>query len=455
MSVEEQICNHIAQCRFENLPGEAVRAAKASILDTMGVMLASTTNSEDCVRMAELARELGGRPEATLIGFGDRVPSPMAALINGALCHPLDYDDTHEGAKSHPTSQTLPAALAVAQRIGGVSGRELITACAIGADVACRIALAVDAGPTEHGWLGSAVYGPFGAAIAAAKILNLSPAATSDAIGMAFSQTGGTREMAEGSSLRGVRDGFSGKTGVIAALLAQRGLTGPGRFLEGRAGLYNLYFSGKYKPDRLLKDLGSVYEGANVSFKLWPSCRLTHTYIEAIITTMQENKLHCEDIAGVDVIVSKWGKELSEPADRRLNPPTPVAAGDSMPFTLAIAMVHQSVRIEHFTGPDAIKDKRVLAAARKVHHQFDASLDPADMTPGDVTIRTVDGRQFHKRIPYAYGSPQNPLKKGGLEEKFLDCVTHSITPIKRERAESLIEKILNLETVASVEEIIP
>ena len=130
----------------------------------------------------------------------------------------------------------------------------------------------------------------------------------------------------------------------------------------------------------------------------------------------------------------------------------PLAA---MPFTLAIAMVHQSVRIEHFTGPDAIKDKRVLAAARKVHHQFDASLDPADMTPGDVTIRTVDGRQFHKRIPYAYGSPQNPLKKGGLEEKFLDCVTHSITPIKRERAESLIEKILNLETVASVEEIIP
>ncbi len=454
MSLEEQLCQHLAACRFEDLPADAVKAAKASILDTMGVMLASTTNSEDCVRMVELALDLGGRAESSIVGFGDRIPSPMAALINGALCHPLDYDDTHEGAKSHPTAQTLPAALAVAQRVGNVSGKDFITAVASGADFALRVALAVDAGPTEHGWLGSAVYGPFGAAAAAGKILRLSAGQMSDAIGMAYAQTGGTREMAEGSSLRGVRDGFSGKVGVMSALLADKGLTGPGRFLEGRAGVYNLYFRGKYTRERLTQDLGKVYEGANVSFKLWPSCRLTHTYIEAVITLMQEHSLGWEDVEQLEVIVSKWGRELCEPADRRLNPPTSVAAGDSMPFTLAVAMVHQNVKIEHF-AQSALGDSRVLESARKVKHIFDEKLDPKDMTPADITMTIRDGRTLKKRVTHAYGSPQNPLKQGGLEEKFLDCATHSVKPITKARAEQLVDDMLNLEKLDSIEGIIP
>lgn len=454
MTLEEQLCRHLAACRYEDLPTEAVQAAKASILDTMGVMLASTTNSDDCVRMVELARDLGGKPESTVVGFGDRLPSPMAALINGALCHPLDYDDTHEGAKSHPTAQTLPAALAVAQRVGKVSGKDFITAVAAGADFALRVALAVDAGPTEHGWLGSAVYGPFGAAAAAGKILGLSADGLQNAIGMAYAQTGGTREMAEGSSLRGVRDGFSGKVGVLSALLAHQGLTGPGRFLEGRAGVYNLYFRGKYTRERLTQDLGKVFEGANVSFKLWPSCRLTHTYIEAVITLMREHKLGWEDVEQLDAIVSKWGKELSEPPERRLTPPTSVAAGDSLPFTLAVAMVHGNVKIEHYALA-ALKDERVLAAARRVKHVFDEKLDPKDMTPADITIRTRDGRTLKKRVPHAYGSPQNPLKKGGLEEKFLDCATHSVKPIGKDRAAQLIESMLGLEKLESIEAIIP
>lgn len=454
MSLEEQLCNHVSACRYEDLPPEAVQSAKFSILDTIGVMLASTTNSDDCVKMAAFARQFGGRPESTVIGFGDRLPAPMAALVNGALCHPLDYDDVHERAKSHPSAQTLPAALAVAQRVGSVSGRELITAVAVGADVALRIALAVDAGPTEHGWLGSAVYGPFGAAVAAGKIIGLPPDAMRHAIGMAFSQTGGSREMAEGCSLRGVRDGFSAKVGVVSALLAQQGLTGPGRFLEGRAGLYNLYFRGKYKPERLLKDLGSVYEGANVSYKLWPACRLTHTYIEALMTVMREQKLSSQDVDQVNIVVSKWGKELCEPADRRLRPQTSVAAGDSLPFTLGIAMVHQAVRIEHF-APEGLTDPRVLDAARKIVHRFDASLDPADMTPGDVTVKTGDGRVFNKRVEFAYGSPQNPLKKGGIEEKFVDCVRHSAVPMDTNRTQQLIDHILGLENVPSVEMVVP
>ena len=454
MGIEEQICATLSQVRYEDLPEAAIRGVKSSILDTIGVMLVSSTASEDCIKMNELARELGGRPESTVIGFGDRLPAPMAALINGALCHPLDYDDVHEGAKNHSTAQTLPAALAMAQRKGKVNGRDLITALAVGGDFSCRIAMAVTAGPTEHGWLGSAVYGSFGAAAAAGKILGFSPAQMSNAIGMAYAQTGGSREMAEGTSLRGVRDGFTSKVGVMSALLAEKGLTGPGRFLEGKAGLYNLYFRGKYNPERLLHEFGKTFEVANVSYKIWPACRLTHTYVDAAISIMKEQKLSYEDVKEVHIDVSQWGKDLSEPAERRLIPKTGVEAGDSMQFTLGLAMVHQTVKIEHFTDT-AIKDERVLSSAKKVTHHFKPELRAADMTPGDVTIKTIHGGEFRKRVEFAPGSPQNPLKEGALEEKFLDCLTYAAKPISRQRAQQLIDNIMNLEKQETVESIIP
>ncbi len=454
MSIEEKICAQLSAVRFEDLPEPAVRAVKSSILDTIGVMLVSSTASEDCVKINTLMRELGGRPESTVIGFGDRLPSPAAAFINGALCHPLDYDDVHEGAKNHSTAQTLPAALAVAQRKGNVTGRDLITALAVGGDFSCRVAMAVDAGPTEHGWLGSAVYGSFGASAAAGKILGFSPSQMSNAIGIAYAQTGGSREMAEGTSLRGVRDGITSKVGVMSALLAEKGLTGPGRFLEGKAGLYNLYFRGKYTPERLLHEFGKTFEVANVSYKIWPSCRLTHTYVEATTAIMKEQNLSWEDIKEVHVDVSQWGKDLSEPPARRLMPRSSVEAGDSMPFTLGIAMVHQTIKIEHFFEA-GLKDERVLSSAKKIIHHFKPELRASDMTPGDVTIRTNRGAEFRKRVEFAPGSPQNPLKKGALEEKFLDCLRYSAKPITDQHAKDIIRDVLDLENQDSIECIIP
>ena len=123
-------------------------------------------------------------------------------------------------------------------------------------------------------------------------------------------------------------------------------------------------------------------------------------------------------------------------------------------LALAVAMVHQNVKIEHF-AQSALSDTRVLESARKVKHIFDEKLDPKDMTPADITLHTRDGRVLKKRVAYAYGSPQNPLKQGGLEEKFLDCATHSVKPIARARAEQLVEDMLNLEKLDSIEGIIP
>lgn len=451
-TLERTISSHVAACGFEDLPPAAVEAAKYSILDTIGVMLAATTNCEDCTRIVSTCRTFGGTPQSSVIGYGDRLPAPMAALANGALCHPLDFDDTHEGSKCHSSASTLPAALALAQALGNVGGREFVTAIAVASDVVCRIAEAVELGPTEHGWLGTAIYGHFGGAAAAARILGLDAEQTAHALGIVLCQTAGSREMAVDSSYRGIRDGFPQKAAVMAALLAKEGMTGPSRFLTGKYGLYNLYFKGRFSPEVLLDGLGREFEGANVSFKLWPACKLTHNYIDALFGILDENGLADGDVAEVSLRVSTWGRTLSEPIAERRRPRSEITARDSIPFTLGVALARRGVRIEDFQLA-SLSDATVCAAADRITYVFDPDLDPAEMSPGDVTVRTTDGRTFQKTVRHVYGSPQNPISREDLVQKFRDCAAHSCTPIAPDRIERAIETILDLENRGSIEDL--
>ena len=125
-NISQALANYIASVRFEDLPSEAVEAAKKSLLDTVGVILAATRLGEGCRHFVELALESGGRVESSIIGFGKRVPSFMAAFANGSMAHALDYEDTHEQALVHPSASTVPAALAIAEAMGAVSGRKLL-----------------------------------------------------------------------------------------------------------------------------------------------------------------------------------------------------------------------------------------------------------------------------------------------------------------------------------------
>ncbi len=443
--LERRICEHLASTRYEDLPPEAIQATKNSIIDTVGVILASTATSQDVRRLRDLVCEQGGTPESTLIGYGDKVPAAMAALVNGAACHPLDFDDTHEPSKCHTSAASLPAALALAQR-GSLSGKMLMRAAALGSDLAARIAGAVTLGPTQHGWMNTAVYGHLGGAAAAGCALNLDTDGMMAALGIAFCQTGGSREIASGS-YRGIRDGFPQKVGVMSALLAQKGMTGPSEFLTGRFGLYPLYFKGKYTPDTLTDELGTRFEGVNVSYKFWPSCKLTHTYMESLIGIMTEEKVPSDEIDRVRIRVSEWGLHLCEPAEIRYRPQSEMSARDSFPFTLGLAMVKGHAEIADFAGP-ALADEAVLAAGAKVTHEFDPALDPSAMSPGDVTVETRDGRTFKKVVTKAYGSPQNPMRPADLHAKFRQCA--QFADVSESRADAFLERVDALEREANV-----
>src|SRR5216110_471297 len=170
----------VADTQYTDLPASAIEGAKKSILDTIGVILASS-GVEPAVRgVVELVRESGGTPESTVLGFGGRAPALMAAFANGAMAHCLDFDD-HAPEGHHPSSSIVPAAFAVAERAGGVSGREMIAAVAAGHDMFLRLRRNVE---SRQDWHLTTVLGVFSAAASAARVLRLSRERTVNALGI-------------------------------------------------------------------------------------------------------------------------------------------------------------------------------------------------------------------------------------------------------------------------------
>ena len=278
VDVVSHLAHHAAGTSYDALPPPAVEAAKKSILDTLGVILAAS-GTEPAVRgVIDLVRETGGTPESTVLAFGDRVPALMAAFANGAMAHCLDFDDQTPWGQ-HSASSIVPAAFAVAERLGGVSGREMITAVAVGQDIFARLRRNVG---WRKDWNLSTVLGVFAGAAATARLLGLTPQATAHALGVASMQSSGVMEVVAGtgSNLRALYAGFSAKGAVLAALLADKGVTGVDRLFEGEYGVFATYFAGKYDRDAILRDLGQEYQGATTLYKLWPSVGTSHSHIQ-------------------------------------------------------------------------------------------------------------------------------------------------------------------------------
>jgi 2-methylcitrate dehydratase PrpD len=163
---------HIFNINFEDIPRNVVDTTKRSLLDGIGVILAAGTLGEGCKQFVNLAKAGGGKAESTIIGFHTKVPAYMAAFANGSMAHALDFEDVID--RVHPNASTIPAALAVAEAAGNVSGKQLITAITLGSDIVARFGLSQTDAPTKYGWFPTPIFGSYGATTAASKLLGLS-----------------------------------------------------------------------------------------------------------------------------------------------------------------------------------------------------------------------------------------------------------------------------------------
>ena len=233
---------------FADLPGDVVECTKKLILDQLGVMLVGSSAAGIESLMAA-GQDWGGKPEATVLVHGARMPAHHAALVNGTMARAQDFDSFHEAALVHITAGALPPALAIAERRGNVSGREFITAMALGMEMMARLGLSFETSFLLTGRVTTLHQSTFGGALAGAKLLGLSPRTTVSALGLAYGQVAGNLQVTvEGTVLVRVLQGLAAQSAVTSAVLAQHGLEGPERVFQGEFGYFKAYHDNKYDP---------------------------------------------------------------------------------------------------------------------------------------------------------------------------------------------------------------
>lgn len=447
----EAVAAHLARATYEDLPGKVVEAAKASILDTLACVYAGT-GTEDVITIRALVAKWGGRTGSTVIGSGGlKVPAASAVLANGSAIHQFDFDDTHDIAVMHPSSASLMPALAVAEEVGGVSGKDVITAVALANDLSSRIGLATLGRMWDQPWFRAPVIGLFGATAAAAKIYGASAAQHLEALGLTLPQVGGTWASLhhKGSSVRSIRDGLAYRNGVLAAEMAMNGIRGDREVFDGPYGFYQAFYRGAYRRATLLDGLGERYETTRISLKPWPCIRHLHTTITAVLAIMDRERLSFEDITEVVIDVGQVNLDRCRPVALGAAPANHIDLAGNMHFAVAAAILHRDVPLALY-HETALADDVVIRAMPKVRWQYDESLNGHTFEPARVEIVTTQGGRHQGECDTALGHPDNPMTLEQQRAKFAGCAAHAATPLAEEEMRKIVYTVSHLEEVEDI-----
>lgn len=435
---------------FSDLPGSTIKIAKKFILDTIGVAIAGSKAS-GCEEVVSYIKEMGGKQESTIIMFGGKVPNFHAAFVNSMMCHALDFDDTHEAAIVHANASVLPAALATAESVTGISGKSFIVAYVLGIDFACRVGLAAsNEQGWRHSWHHSAVCGYFGSTLASSKILGLNERETLNALGIAYSQVGGTLQcLVDTALVKRMQPAFAARGGVFSAMLAKQGITGAKGIFEGEYGFFKMYESGSAQV--LRSELGEVFEIEHLNVKPYPCCHCAHGAITGAIELVKEHNIQPGDIEQVEVTTSCYVHDLvGKPFEIRDNPQ--VDAQFSIPYTVAAAIIRGRFGIAELQE-SSIRDNQILLLAKKVKCIADESINTL-LVPVTVRINLRDGASYSKEIEILKGNPANPMTEEEDIEKFNGCVKFGRKSMSNEKRDKLAKLVRDLEALGDVQEII-
>lgn len=445
--------------KYEDMSEFEAQRAKQSIMDCLGVMIAGSTLGSKCLDVIQMVQDKGGKEEATIIGFGGKVPAESAAVANGGLAHTLDYDDAVDASGIHAAASALPAALAACEMKGGATGKELIEAFVVGADMVCRLGLASPKSIIEMGWLGPQLKGAYGAAMAAGKALGFDEERMTSCIGLMLQQTSGTSEVLDegGNDCRELYQCFAQKHGMFAALLANQGIRGPKNSFEGPHGLFHQYFEGRGATDYSLVDVDekSPWICSEATYKPWSSCRCTHGFIDGLRQLMKEHNFTGDDVEKVRLGVGKLGCSLCQPAEVRYTPQVSADARFSIPFTVANTLVFGNVTLANFTE-EGMHNQKVLEAAKKIEWYGDEELlaETKGVESAKITVYLKNGQEHYIKVEEPLGGMVNPMTEQDVINKFKDCCSHAKKPMTEENVNKLIDLCLNLEKVEDIGQII-
>lgn len=433
------LADYVAGLEYASLPLEVVKMAKALVIDTIGVVFPATKRPVGKM-IIELVNELGGKPEASVVGSNMKTSPVNAALANGTMAHDMELDEVHEPSSTHAAAVIIPAALAMAEA-AKTDGKALITATVAGYDIIGRLGRAMRYDwQMDRGFHPSCTLGSVAAAAACAKVLNLNSDQTLNAIALGGCQAGGLMAILTETEhhSKSLQIGLPARNGVTAALLARKGYLGPPDILTGR---YNLCEATSIQQDwpKLTEALGQRYEILYACLKVHASCRWTHAPLDAFLAIMKLHSLKAEDIQAIDIKVPESFVNVIN--DNEL-------LTHNVQWVTSVVAHHGAIYRNHYSSQTA-NDPRIMELKKRVTFGGDPELQKLypKKSAAIVTVRTKDGRTLQKQIDDAKGTPDNPFTDQELKEKFTGLVRSVIT---LEKTDKLWRELIALEDLPNV-----
>ncbi|HZW92972.1 MAG TPA: MmgE/PrpD family protein [Candidatus Eremiobacteraceae bacterium] len=447
-TVTARMSRWAAGLQYTDLSQDAIYQAKRFLLDSIGCALGGYQQRDVKIAL-EVLGEVAGRGPATVIGTGARIDSVSATLANALMIRCMDYNDIYwKQDPSHP-SDIFPAALACCERAGS-GGRELIVGLVLGHEFEMRFCEAAFPGIRERGWH-HATLTAFVSPIVAGRALHLSPEQIQHAIGISASHhcTLGAVTAGKLTMMKNTVDPMATQSGVLAALLAERGYSGPEHVVDGKEGLTHV-FGPEWKLNLLTDGLGESWRITQCGMKAFPTEALTHAPISAVLDLVRTNDLHPEEVKKIQIrSLARAADILSDPS--KYDPHTRETADHSLPYVIAAALVERQVTPAQFTM-EKILDANIRAQLKKVEVVSDPDIEkvfPA-LQRVIVKITATDGRTFTKQLDFPKGDPRNPLTGQEIEEKFAALAEGVLSTGAQKK---LKEAIWNLENSDSLRKV--
>ena len=439
--------------KFEDIPEVSVWEAKRFLLDSMGCALAAVKN-EDMEAMFRFTEKLGGTPEASVIGRDFKTNASNAALMNCLLTRAMDYNDIYwEEDPSHP-SDLIGAALAAGE-VNGKNGKEVLEAIVVNYELMLRWCHAAHPGVREIGWHHASLV-QFVSPVVAGKLYDLDLDQTIAAVGISSSShfTLGGVVAGHLTNMKNTAAPLASQAGVIAALIAREGYSGPVEVFEGKEGVFEVIDSVEWRPDWVLKDLGKDFMITKCAYKAFPTEALTHQPISAALQVCQEGNLTAEDISEILVETTVRGADiLSDPS--KFKPRTKETADHSLPYVVAAAVADGNVLPSSFSD-EKLKDPRIWALLGKIKVVADPEIDA--MFPGvkraRVTITNNEGQSFTAQVDNAKGSPLNPMSDEEIISKFRANAGSILSKEQQDKVIDLTWRFDELEEIVSYMELL-
>jgi 2-methylcitrate dehydratase PrpD len=439
----ERLATYAAALRYEDLPPAVVQRAKDTMCDTVAAIVYGSELPWSRMIIAQ-ARAASAPGRCAILGTeGGPVQATAAALANGAMTHAFELDNlTKPDSGSHPGATVFTAALALAQE-RGLSGRDLLTAFVAGTETMIRIGHATKHSNEARGFHAPGTTGPFGAAAACGRLIGFDAGRMTNALGIAGSCAGGLLEFAHagnGAMVKRLHMGRAAEGGVLAANLAAMGFTGPTTVLEGHYGFLRV-FCNDFEVAELTRGLGTAFFTLDTMIKRY-ACHITaHNPVEATLELRDEHAFTAADVAAIVIA----GNERMATTNNIPAPADMMIAQYSIPFSVALALHRDPVDPRSFDDT-AVRDPAILELASRVRMTVVPGQDRRNLAV-TVTVRLTDGRELSRQVTSFKGTPERPLAREDLRDKFLLLTRR----LPRDRMMALFDRLQAIEEARGLE----